>query len=50
MVKKNMELSSSASKDVFILVHSEQKREDNSIQGGGGGGGGGRGCKISLSL
>lgn len=37
---KTIELSSSSSKDVFILVHSEQKQcEDNLIQDGGGGGG-----------
>lgn len=36
---KTIELSSSSSKDVFILVHSEQKQcEDSLIKDGGGGG------------
>lgn len=41
---KIMEISSSSSKDVFILVHSEQKQcEDSLIEGGGGGESGGSG-------
>lgn len=36
---KIMELSSASSKDVFILMHSEQKKCEDSLSQGGGGGG-----------